>query len=151
MTPDSTGEAAMKTTIAAILAWTLVLAAWIGAQTPDPPDCELRTTAAATIWLVSVFAHEDPANPGHRYIHTTDKLTIEPGEVARTCYQTGRQPAPCEGWPIGFEWHWEIPEFSKASALVKTCGETGRIFPPIFSDGFETGNTSRWTRTVPQP
>lgn len=111
--------------------------------TPQPgcnaPDCDLTSTAAATVYLVAVFAHEDPARPGTRYTYQTLPQTLVPGMVAR--------PGPYEACPIGFEWFHVPPVFPTEQELLpaKICGDTGRVFPFIFDDGFETGNTTRWS------
>ena len=98
--------------------------------------CPLTVTATADIYLIAIYAHE--ASPGVRYVYQTAPMTIHPGEVANPC--------PCEGYPIGFEWHWVVPEFEKASTLVKSCGDTSRVYPKIFADGFESGGTERWNQ-----
>lgn len=113
---------------------------WLAALLLSIPQCELRATSAATIYAVAVYAHEDAARPGMRYTYQTPPQTLEPGYVARPC--------PCEGYPIGFEWYMVPPEFEKSTpVLVKSCGDTGRVYPFIFKDGFEGGDTSQWDKT----
>lgn len=97
------------------------------------------TSGAAYIYVVAIWAHEDPAAPGRRYTFTSwPGKTLGLMQVASPC--------PCEGYPIGFEWYMVPPEFEKTiPVLVKSCGDTSRIYPFIFSDGFELGDTSRWS------
>jgi hypothetical protein len=124
----------------------LLVAVTAFGQTPVIPDCPLRVTdGAATIYLVAIYAHESPTYPGMRYTFETDSMIIAPGEVATPC--------PCEGYPIGFEWYYIPPNFTKsAGVVVKECGDTGRPYPRIFKDGFESGDTSRWDYTyIPPP
>lgn len=113
---------------------------WVPPEWCEEIECELRTTNAGTVYLIGVWAHEDPAQPGMRYTFQAPPQTLEPGEVAR--------PGPFEGCPIGYEWWYQPPDFSKANALVKSCGDTDRRYPRIFQDGFESGNTGRWSATI---
>lgn len=110
------------------------------------PECPLRVSdGAATIYMVAIYAHESPTIPGERYMFETDSMILAPGETATPC--------PCEGYPIGFEWYYIPPTFTKsAGVLVKGCGDTGKPYPDIFRDGFESGDTSRWSYTfIPPP
>jgi len=107
----------------------------------EVPECPLSVDSAATIYMVAIYAHEDAARPGMRYTFQAPPQTLEPGSVARPC--------PCEGYPIGFEWYHVAPEFSKSvDVLVKSCGDTSRVYPFIFKDGFESGTTARWSSTI---
>jgi hypothetical protein len=117
----------------------VVISTLCPASFAEIPECELRSTAAATIYLVAIYAHE--AGPGMRYTYQTPVMVLEPGYVARPC--------PCEGYPIGFEWHMVPPEFEKSTpVLVKSCGDTSRVYPFIFKDGFDGGDTSQWSKEV---
>lgn len=121
----------------------LMFAFWAGSVWGEVPECPLTVSdGAASVYLVAIWAHEDPNNLGMRYTVQAQPQTLEPGQVATPTY---------EGYPIGFEWHHVPPIFptSKTATIVKSCGDTGRVFPPVFSDGFEGGDTSRWTRSVP--
>jgi hypothetical protein len=113
---------------------------WAPPANCDVVECDLRSTNAGTVYLIAVFEHQDPARPGMRYTCQTPPQTLEPGKVAR--------PGPYDACPVGFEW-WHIPPdftLSVGDVLVKSCGDTDRLHPHFFSDGFETGDTSRWSR-----
>jgi len=95
--------------------------------TPTPGFCE-PPQVIGVLRLEAIYAHEDPDNPGQRYM-AVDTVTLGPGQRAGI--------GAYEGSPIGFEWYHD-------GALVKSCGDTGGVFPPIFADGFESGDTGRW-------
>jgi len=114
---------------------------WAPPVNCDVVVCELRATNAGTVYLIAVFEHQDPARPGMRFTCQAPPQTLEPGEVAR--------PGPYDACPIGFEWWHQPPDFSFAGdVLVKSCGDTGRLHPHLFSDGFESGNTAAWSSTI---
>jgi hypothetical protein len=122
--------------------------------TPNGPTCELYLPAGGTIYLVVYYEHESE-RLGEAYSYTVGPTAISgvkttpakvlPGSLVRPC--------PCEGHPVGFSWH-----DNTSGAVLKRCGITETVYPPtptptpgpelIFRDGFETGDTSRWTREV---
>jgi len=71
------------------------------------------------------YPHEWPA--GELYHVTKRKTAATPG-VAE---------CSAEGHPIGVRW-------TVNGEVVRECGKF-----PIFSDGFEDGTTSEWSRTTP--
>ena len=102
-------------------------------------ECPLTVTeGVATIYAEVIYAHEDPANPGWRYTYTTEAQVITEGHTAHL---------QAEGHPIGCEWYYQQPEFQKAKVLIKQCGDTRRVFPNIFADGFESGDVLKWSST----
>jgi len=116
--------------------------------TPNGPECILRSPLSSkAVQLVAIYAHESPVF-GVRYTFTTPSDLMDPGDVARPC--------PCEGHPVGFEWY-----NANTGSLLKVCGDTSRVYPRsptptptpvpdvIFSDGFETGTTARWSSSTP--
>jgi hypothetical protein len=94
------------------------------------------------VYLIAFYAHESPIR-GKRYTYTTPTMWIPPGYQANPC--------PCEGYPIGFEWR-----ISRNGELLKTCGDTSPVYPRtptpvptgIFSDGFESGTTGKWSASI---
>ena len=102
--------------------------------TPNGPACELSAPSGA-IYLVAYYAHESEVR-GVRYSYKTAPVTYRPGRTVKPC--------PCQGFPIGFEW------FTVAGAVLKSCGDTSTAHwhSHIFSDGFETGDTDRWSLVV---
>jgi hypothetical protein len=100
---------------------------------PEPLDpCTLTVPRGSTVRLVAWYAHEWPRGLHWRSEDTWTNslvpvLTVRPS---------------CEGHPIGYQWYLD-------DALAKTCG----VIPPprwvLFADGFETGDTSQWSDTMP--
>ena len=106
----------------------------------EVPECPLRADADASVYVIAIYAHESEVD-GVRYTYQSPPLLLPVGHVANPC--------PCEGYPIGFEWYHVAPEFSKSvDVLVKSCGDTSRVYPFIFKDGFESGTTARWSSTI---
>lgn len=97
----------------------------------EVPDCPLTVTdGCASVYMIAIYEHEHPGLPGQRYTYITPTQTLCPGNTAT--------PGPYEGSPIGFEWYWSQPLFPK-SLLTKQCGDTSKVYPHIFTDGFELG------------
>jgi len=114
----------------------------LGRTAPSEFECPLTVTSGgATVYAKVIYAHEDPANPGMRYVYETSRHVVLSGHTATLEY---------EGYPIGAEWYMVPPEFQKSShSIVKSCGDTGRVFPDIFRDGFERGDAGAWDQIVP--
>lgn len=128
---------------AALGLWIGLLFPW-GAAAQPVPECPITVSGGcASVFTITVYAHEDQSRPGMRYVYQADPQTLCPGFTAR--------PGPFQGYPIGFEWHHVPPIFppKKTTTEILSCGDTGRVFPPIFSDGFESGGTGAWTLSVP--
>jgi len=99
------------------------------------PECPLQVSGVAEVYMVAIYAHESPVH-GVRYTFTTEPQVVTENATLTPSY---------EGHPIGFEWWHKAPDFQKSTdVLVKSCGGTDRVYPFIFSDGFETGTTERW-------
>lgn len=109
------------------------------------PVCPAVVTGSVEIYLETHYIHEYPQ--GLYWIHRsgTEIVTNETVDISEV-----------EGSPVAYVW-WARPygTVSKADAefeIVKTCGEpVVQPWPWIFEDGFESGNTVRWSRTVPMP
>ena len=99
------------------------------------PECPLQVSGVAEVYMVAIYGHESTTT-GVRYTFTTVPKTVENSTLTPTY----------EGLPVGFEWWHKAPDFQKSTdVLVKSCGDTSRVYQnPIFSDGFETGDTSNW-------
>jgi len=103
-------------------------------STIPTPECPLQVSGVAEVYMVAIYAHESPVT-GVRYTFTTEPRTVTDAVLAPTY----------DGLPVGFEWWHKAPDFQKSTdVLVKSCGGTDRVYPFIFSDGFETGTTERW-------
>ena len=121
--------------------------------TPNGPECVLHGYALNNpgefVYLVAIYAHESPTF-GVRYTFTTDAFWVGFADAARPC--------PCQGYPIGFEWH-----IARNGELIKACGDTITIYPrsptpaptptpvpniEIFSDGFENGGVENWSNAT---
>ena len=109
--------------------------------TPQGPECELTTAAVEAIHLRAFYAHESSAL-GSKWVSVTAPVTVPVGTLLRPC--------PCEGRPIGFEW---VVTLAGGPVVVKACGDTDPIYYGllIFQDGFESGDTGRWSMVVPDP
>lgn len=115
--------------------------------TPVGPPCILHVDGPGSIYLVAFWAHESPTY-GERYTFAAPSLSVPPGPHSA-------RPDGVEGYPIGYEW-WN----AVSGELLKSCGDTSKIYPrtptptptpppsSIFADGFESGDTSRWSSTV---
>ncbi len=108
-------------------------------RTPQPgPECVLHMTGPGRVLLVAVWAHGDAARP-LRYTYEVFPRDVPPGSYRG-------DPDEVEGTPVGYEW-WD----ANSIIMVKSCGDTGRIFVHpnhpglVFADGFETGDSSRWS------
>lgn len=101
--------------------------------TPHGPACELELPVGGTVYLVAFYEHESSTS-GTRYHYQTAPVAVDPGSTIRPC--------PCQGSPVGFKW------YAAGGTLLKSCGDTSTAHWHIFSDGFETGNTGRWSQTV---
>lgn len=97
--------------------------------TPQGPECILTTPSTGTYQLFASYLHEDEEEHGLRWV-SKPKVTVPFGVTLRPC--------PCEGIPVGFRW------VSSLIGTIKECGDTGTVFPFIFSDGFESGNLEAW-------
>jgi hypothetical protein len=97
--------------------------------TPTGPECILHMIGPGRVFLVAIYSHE---KNGARYTYE-----VYPKDVPIGHYRG--DPSDVEGEPVGYEW-WD----ANGTRLLKSCGDAGRVFPMIFSDGFETGDTSRW-------
>ena len=96
--------------------------------------CPLSVSGTAEVYMVAIYAHESPVQ-GVRYVFTTEPQIVTDATLTPTY----------EGYPVGFEWWHKAPDFQKSTdVLVKSCGDTDRVYPFVFSDGFESGDTSRW-------
>lgn len=117
--------------------------------TPHPgPPCTLHVSGPGRVFLVGIWAHEWPVE-GRRWTYTSENLVVAAGQQVLN-------PRYVQGYPIGFEW-WD----AVSGTLLKSCGDTGRVYPrsptptptpvpdTIFSDGFETGTTARWSSSTP--
>lgn len=83
------------------------------------------------------YLHENP--PGERHIYTTPTITVTNSTVTIT---------DIEGYPVAVRWYVRSRAGDEFH-LVKTCGEVpDPIFLAIFSDGFESGDTGRWSLEV---
>ena len=106
--------------------------------TPEPgPPCTLHVTGPGRVYLVAIWAHEWPEKC-KRWTWTSETLNVAPGPQQIN-------PRYVQGYPIGYEW-WN----ATSGELLKSCGDTSREYPcpDIFDDGFETGNTTAWSRTI---
>jgi hypothetical protein len=97
--------------------------------TPQGPACALPLPSGGTIYLVAFYEHESDAQ-GTRYSFQTAPVWVAPGSTARPC--------PCEGYPVGFQW------YTSDGVLLKSCGDVTTKHWHLFSDGFETGDVSKW-------
>ena len=114
--------------------------------TPNGPPCALHATKGENVYLIAFYAHESPTL-GKRYTFTTPAMWIPAGYQANPC--------PCEGRPIGFEWR-----IAATDELLLGCGDTSHVYPrsptptptpppfELFRDGFESGDTGRWSAAV---
>lgn len=102
--------------------------------TPNGPACELGLPNGGSVYLIAFYLHESEQR-GVRYSYRTASISVSPGSLLRPC--------PCEGHPVGFEWH------TADGRLLGSCGDTATEIEAIFEDGFETGNTKAWGVAVP--
>ena len=97
---------------------------------PSPPMSGVRDYV-----LLSFVDQENPDLPGFKIILKTtfrvrnDKVHFEP--------YNHNLPIVGQQWWLGDQ-------------LLRSCGDTNRAMT-LFWDGFETGTTSRWSQTQPQP
>jgi len=127
----------MKTTLAAILV-TLVTAVTGFPQSTECTGAPFAGTPGVTrIYTWKLFyADENPEKPGFRKTHTTLVQSTGPNLTIFSM----PDPAGLVGQQVFL-----------GDSLIWWCGITDESLDLLFSDGFETGNTSRWTRTVPTP
>jgi len=116
--------------------------------TPVGPPCVLYVTGPGEVYLVGIWAHESTVF-GERYTYRSAAMHVNAGSQAA-------RPGPVEGYPIGYEW-WD----ATSGTLLKSCGDTSRVYPRtptptptpppdvIFTDGFETGDVSKWSSSTP--
>jgi hypothetical protein len=104
------------------------------APTPPGPQCALHVEGPGEVYLVAVYAHE--GGDCARYSARTINHSVGTGGWRLVPHGT-------EGLPVGYEW-WN----GLTDELLKSCGDTSREYEcsDIFSDGFESGNTSKWSR-----
>ena len=102
----------------------LVVAAPIAAE--DLYPCQIYVNRYETATLRAWYLHEWPAGQRYRDDHTYTALWDD--VVAG---------AGGEGTPVAFQWFID-------GELVKTCGDLPTPYYPIFEDGFDSGDTSRW-------
>ena len=110
----------------------------------DPPDCPITVTGSVEIYLVAFYIHEDKDDHGTRYTYTTETIIATDENL----------PVLFQGYPVAFEIfarpYGTVTKTEAEFELVKTCGEVpSPVYPFIFSNGFENGSTSEWTRTEP--
>ena len=106
-------------------------------------ECPATVTGSVEIYAKAYYLHEDPGNLGYRYTFTTD-VEIHTNE---TVY------AHAEGHSVAVEWYSRpygiVTKAETSFELAKTCGEVpDPVFPFIFADGFESGDTRAWSHTV---
>ena len=112
----------------AALAVFVLAAVGASAQCPSPPMSGDRIYT-----LLSIVDQEDPDNPGQRRVLVTPFRVNGP----KVTFQPYNHNLPI----VGQEWWLE-------EVLLKSCGDTGRTYNTIFSDGFESGDFAGWTGTI---
>jgi hypothetical protein len=128
-----------------LLAWNLVGWAFPPNEFTPAPECPATVVGTVEIYLTAHYLHEHPR--GLYWVYTTPTRIITDEVLAIT---------DVDGTPVGYRW-WARPygTVSKADAefeMVKECGEIPvQPYPFIFSDGFESGDTRRWSSQVPPP
>ena len=98
--------------------------------TPTGPECILYMLGPGSVFLVAFWEHEGAT--GKRYTFTVYPKTVLPGPWRG-------DPSDVEGHPVGYQW-WD----ANGTTLLKSCGDTTPLHWHIFSDGFETGDISKW-------
>lgn len=107
--------------------------------TPRPtaagPPCTITPTTAGMVYLIAYWQHEHEGEKCKRWTYET---FAEPIPAGWTAYPDDRT----EGIPVGYQWYDAVD-----GRLLKSCGDTSMEYPcpGIFSDGFESGDTSKWS------
>ena len=108
-------------------------------------ECPVTVTGSVKIYLKAYYMHENPH--GQRYVYTT------PTQIATNATVT---ITDVEGYPVAFEWYARpygtVTKAELEFELAATCGEVpDPVFPFIFGDGFESGDTRMWSEVFNPP
>ena len=108
-------------------------------------ECPATVVGSVEIYLTAHYDHEHPQ--GLYWVFTSSTFIATDEVVTITSV---------EGIPVGYQWwarpYGEVTLVSAEYEMVKECGVIPvQPFPLIFSDGFEGGTTSAWSRVVPTP
>ena len=115
--------------------------AWMVLE-PETPYCQITVSGTVEVFLIAYWEHQEP-DTHYRRIYETAPI-IATNTIVGVEY---------DGTPLAIEW-WARPygivtKVDIQFELVKTCGTVpSRIFPLIFEDGFEGGNTDAWSLVV---
>jgi hypothetical protein len=110
-------------------------------EAPTNPYCQVTVEGSVEMYVVGYWGHQQP-DTHYRRIYQTD-VAIFTNTIVGVEY---------DGTPLAIEWYSRPYGIVTKNSfeLVKTCGTVpSRIFPLIFQDGFETGNTDAWSPEVP--
>ena len=98
--------------------------------------CPLTITSPAEVYAKVYYLGGHPG--GKRYVHTTFMVKLRDSVIS----------VNPDGSPVAVVWYSKQIDQDVFRA-VQTCGTVpSRIFPLIFQDGFEGGNTDAWSLVV---
>lgn len=97
-------------------------------------ECTIELDSPTEIYAVAYFVHENPADPGNRFMFTSPPIITASGPEL-----------DLDGYPVAFEIFTRSAPDAEFE-LAKVCGEIpDPIYPNIFASGFETGTVLDWT------
>jgi hypothetical protein len=106
-------------------------------------------TGAVVAWVETVAVSNQPIRASR--LDGNGNAMWSPGTVSLKTSSTGTSRLAAAGGAAGFGlFAWQDGEFGDADVLVQNLNSDGSLgSPAIFSDGFESGNLSAWSASVP--